>query len=525
MRRTPVLLLAVVAVLLLPVSAVAAPVLVLGHHGRVTRRNDPYITGPAITPAPAQTMPSTAATGPESFALGSHEGGAGVGSTGSTGSGTTTPTNTGSTSSKNTHKHKKKKPPPVTVASVLAGLQRSGQITATENAQALGSFNAALATERRLSGTRRTELAAVTTTVHTLAAEHALWPSRLPAIEATLDANRQWWSTGSLLSYGQRVMFSGSQLEWEYYPGQGIQLQVLGSFGEANGLWQAGQTAQLQQLLSELIPLAANRGGGLTWEYYFDWEGGSPPWTSAMSQATALQALSHAYQATGNAQYLTVAAHALGAFEHTPAHGGVSIPTPRGLRFVQYTFTPGTAIINAFLQALIGLDTYAQVSGNPIAAKLFAEGNAEAEWEVPHYNTGAWSLYQPGQEDDLSYHELVTGFLAKLCTLTAAPVYCSTATDFTDELTTPPVLSDLTPRTRARHPFSLRFRLSKISDVGVTIRRGSTIVFQTSATFPYGVHSVSVPKLGPGADTVTLTATDLAGNHTAEPPAPLTVTR
>jgi hypothetical protein len=422
---------------------------------------------------------------------------------------------------------RKKAPPSVTVASVLSAMVSSGRITTAQSQAALGAFDAALATESHLSGTRRSELADVTTTIHDIAAAGRLWPSRLPAIIATLNANRQWWSSGTLLSYGERVGFAGSQLVWEYYPGQGIQLQVLGSFAKANGLWQAGPSdyPAMEQLLAEIIPLASERGGGLTWEYYFDWEGGSPPWTSAMSQATALQALSHAYEATQNPYYLQIAAQAMGVFTRTPAQGGVMVPTTRGVRFIQYTFTPQTAIINAFLQTLLGLHEYALVSASPLATKLFTEGNAEAEWEVPFYNTGAWSLYEPGQEDDLSYHELVTGFLAQMCVLTAAPVYCTTAQDFTTDLATPPVVTALTTRARAKQPFSLRFTLSKISRVGVTIRSGATVVFATSATFGYGTQGLAVPRLAAGAYTVTLTATDLAGNDTRTPASGLTVSR
>ena len=90
---------------------------------------------------------------------------------------------------------------------------------------------------------------------------------------------------------------------------------------------------------------------------------------------------------------------------------------------MQYSFAPGRGVevINAFLQSLIGLYDYAQASGDPTAQSLFASGNAEAESEVPQFDTGAWSLYQPGEEDDLSYHELVTGFLEQLCSRTGAP--------------------------------------------------------------------------------------------------------
>ena len=126
----------------------------------------------------------------------------------------------------------------------------------------------------------------------------------------------------------------------------------------------------MEQLLSEIIPLAATRGGGLAWEYYFAFDGGAPPWTSAMSQATGLEALSRAYEATKNAYYLQVAAQAMPIFSKAPPVG-VNVPTTLGTRFLQYTFAPGTSIINAFLQTLIGLYDYAQVSGNPTALALF----------------------------------------------------------------------------------------------------------------------------------------------------------
>src|SRR5205085_6742009 len=101
------------------------------------------------------------------------------------------------------------------------------------------------------------------------------------------------WTTGPLLATGERVSFQNSQLVWEYYPGQGIELQELGSFGQADWMYQAGPKYfnRLRALVDELIPLAAHRGGGLAWEYYFQFDRGAPPWTSAMSQGTAIQAL------------------------------------------------------------------------------------------------------------------------------------------------------------------------------------------------------------------------------------------
>ncbi len=449
--------------------------MLLGPHGHATVRNDPFVTGPALTPAPP--------------ALRAVQAGSRV-------------------------PRRSRRAPQITVRSELTRLYHAHAITRAAYRGYSASFNAALAAERRLRGTRATELTAVTETLHNIAAGGSLTASRLPVLFETLDRNRQWWSTGPLLSSGQRVEFTGSQLVWEYYPGQGIELQVLGSFGKADGLYTGGPAdyGQLRQLLSELIPLAARRGGGLTWEYYFSFDGGRPPWTSAMSQATGIEALTRAYEAFGSRYYLQVANRALPIFS-VPPPVGVNVKTRLGTRYLQYSFAPGAAIINAFLQTLIGLYDYAHVSGNQQAARLFAAGNAEALAEVPRYDTGAWSLYQPGQEDSLDYHELVTGFLQNLCARTGAAVYCTTAQRFQADLTTPPALSLLPDTARAGSPTQVRFRLSKYSHVGIVVLQGQRTVFLTSADLPYGVGSFTIPPLGrPGTYTIHLAATDLAGN-------------
>jgi hypothetical protein len=408
--------------------------------------------------------------------------------------------------------HARRKPA-VSVPTVLNRLYRAHAITASAHRSYQRRFSLALRAERRLHGARRAELSAITTNLHQMAVAGTLTASRLPALFLTLDRNRQWWSTGPLLSYGQRVEFQGSQLVWEFYPGQGIQLQVLGSFGRANGLFSAGKLhyPALTSLLGELIPLAARRAGGLTWEYYFHFDGGRPPWTSGMSQATGLAALSRAYRATKSKHYLQVAQAALPVFTRLPP-AGVAVPAPSGTRFLQYTFAPRASIINAFLQTLIGLQSYAQISGNAEAARLFASGNREAEAEVPRFDTGAWSLYQPGIEDSLDYHELVTGFLQQLCSSTKASVYCTTAQHFQAYLTSPPRLKQLTFNARARRALALRFRLSKISRVGIVLTRSGSTVYATSASFGYGTHRVTLPAQRAGTYGVRLAATDLAGN-------------
>jgi hypothetical protein len=453
----------------LPSTATAAPVLELNAGGHVRARNDPFL--PATLP-PAQ--PTVAPRGAAAYAPRGR-----------------VPTVTGT----------------------LGQLRAARAITASAFRGYMASVRAAVSETRRLRGTRKAELQAVIKNLQQIAAARGLTSARLPALFLTLDRNRQWWTAGTVPAQWQRVEFAGSQLVWEYYPGQGIELQVLGSFAKADGMYTAGpsQYAALQALLGELIPLAVQRGGGLTWEYYLHFDGGSPPWTSAMSQGTAIEALTRASEATRQSAYLALAHRALGIFQARPP-AGVAEPTAHGTRYLQYSFASRTYILNAFLQSLIGLYDYAQVSGDALAQRLFAAGDSEARAEVPSYDTGAWSLYQPGVEDSLDYHTLVTGFLQQLCTRTAASVYCDTAQRFQSYLKIPPALKLLTQTARRRKPLTIAFSVSKYSHVGIVVVRGSKTVFGTSADFPYGVGRFRVTALTRGTYTVRLAATDLAGN-------------
>lgn len=332
-------------------------------------------------------------------------------------------------------------PAHASVLAALTRLYRRGAISSGAYAGYVASLRAALGTLKGLDGTPAREMSAVIGVLRRMAAERMLTARRLPALFLTLDRNRQWWTSGQVPPGGQIINFAGSQIDWEYYPGQGIQLQPLASFGKASWLLTHGPRGyrQGEALLGELVPLASRRAGGLTWEYYFNFDSGAPPWTSAMSQGTALQALADAYNVTGNRAYLLTARRVLTLFTVAPPRG-VAVKTPRGLRFVQYTFDPSRRdeVINAFLQALIGLYTYAQAGGNQEALRLFDAGSAEAQHELPDFDTGTWSLYQPGVPDTISYHQLVTGFLERLCSLTRAPAYCATAARFESYARHPP---------------------------------------------------------------------------------------
>ncbi len=302
-----------------------------------------------------------------------------------------------------------------TVTAALQSLQRTGALTATAYTQYTSTYQRTLSALKKLSGTRRAELGSVLTNLQQIAAAGELAASRLPALFLTLERNLQWWTTEPLLSADQRVSFAPSHIVWEYYPGQGIEIQWLATFGEANGYYLQGhENTQLQEVLNEVIPLATQRAGGIAWEYMFHFDGGAPPWTSGLSQGTALQALSRAYSRLKTPAYLAAAKQALGIFQ-TPPPAGVLVHTAAGSHYLEYTYAPQERILNGFIQADIGLYDYTKLTGDPLGQQLFEAGDAEARVEVPHYDTGAWSMYDQHSESNLNYHELLTEFLQNLC--------------------------------------------------------------------------------------------------------------
>ena len=417
------------------------------------------------------------------------------------------------------------------VSGALASLLHSAAISEATYHQDYTGYVAAKSSLGRLSGTRREELGAVLANVQAMASAGELIPSRLPALFLTLERNRQWWTTGPLLADDERVSFPGSEIVWEHYPGQGIEIQWLASFGEANGYYLSGdENADLRQLLNEVIPLATRRAGGIAWEYMFHFDGGTPPWTSGLSQGTALQVLARAWSRFKEPAYLAAAQQALGIFQ-TPPPQGVRVRTPAGAIYAEYSYAPSDRILNGFIQSLVGLYDYTEITKDPLGLALFDAGDAEARAIVPLYNTGAWSMYDQFGESDLNYHELLTEFLQHLCERTrkgqpltpaGSPagaqiagdqIYCTTAQQFTADLHTPPAIALLSRTLPGGARGGLQLSLSKISNVSLTVRQGSKVVWTNSALLERGRPRLLwiTPAKG-GTFSVSLTASDLAGN-------------
>src|SRR6201999_1986274 len=142
-------------------------------------------------------------------------------------------------------------------------------------------------------------------TISALAAQHALTSDRIDPTFLVLRNNTAFWARAPLPASGFRTTFGRDPAIFQYYPGHGLQLQPLASWGRANAIAGACLAAlrshtrkdrcrpgALSRSLDRLAALGAQRDGYLAWEYYFAYGTGSPPWVSGMTQATAAQALS-----------------------------------------------------------------------------------------------------------------------------------------------------------------------------------------------------------------------------------------
>lgn len=410
----------------------------------------------------------------------------------------------------------------ITIPSAVKQAASDGSISGEDRSNYLTIYRATRRAYAQLSGSNKTELGDVLATAQGVARRNQLTPSRMPALFLTLERNRQWWSVRGAPATGARVSFAGSRVVFQYYPGHGLQLQMLANFGNANGLWSAKKYDAFKDLLGDLIALKSTRSGFQTWEYYFPFGGGQPPWTSGMSQGAALQALSRAGTTFGDDSYFEVAKSALGIYNSsTPA--GVRVSQSQGAWYALYSFAPRQYVLNGDLEALIGLFDFNRADPGTAAAQLLQDGDEGTRARLKRCDTGAWSLYQcPGAEADLNYQQVTTDFLKKLCSRTDAEIYCSAADRFSDYLKTPPKITDANFKPTSAKPLKpakVSFNLSKISTVTLRIAgpTGDT-VFIHSYKLAYGYRTLgwTTPSKS-GAYTWTLNAIDLAGNNTDGP--------
>ena len=407
---------------------------------------------------------------------------------------------------------------PRAVRAALGRGRREHGISKAQAAAYLRIYSLARSRHRRLRGARRGELGSAIDTLDSIALRGELTGSRMRPLFLILRRNAEFWPRSAFPANRGFVTFSGSELVFEYYRGSGLQLQPLVNFKKANLLHGACvkrtgpcEPKRLRRLLGEMIGTSASRGGFRAWEYYFDFGGGRPPWMSGMAQATGIQAFARASQLLGDEGLLRYAREAFPAFT-TRAPAGVLARGPLGgTHYLQYSFAPRLYIINAFLQGVIGLYDYATITGDTTARRLFARAEPEARAELLRNDTGDWSTYSfGGAESTREYHELLREFAASLCSRLRRDAYCDTARKFANYTTAPAELGLLGPGAATRgQPTAVRFYVSKLSAVQLTIRRAGKIVYDRVITFRRGTRSFAFTPRASARFSVRLAAKEL----------------
>jgi hypothetical protein len=495
---------ALVVLTVVATPASASPVLEYTGHGRLVQRDNPYLPPPR---------------GPESAVLGREQ----------------------ACPLPPSPKLRAASGPSVTRA--ISTARGKGTISGAAANRYRASYSAARNARGHLGGRDRRELSSVISVLEGIAARGKLTGGRMPALFLQLDRNRQFWrgtpnfpvrtdlqadpcsGPPSNNPAGARIVFRGSPVVFQYYPGQGLQFQPLANFGMANGMMthckndpSTCDRPGIKQLLDDLVAMRSRRGSFYTWEYWFYFDGGVPPWTSGISSGTAIQALARASQKQilGDRSYLKVARSALGVFRAAPPLG-VRVRSGSGAHYLIYSFASGQRVLNAFLQAITGLYDYATIAHDSAAKALWHAGDRAARSELHLYDTGRWSRYSiGGPESSLSYHRLVTTFLDNLCQRLGG-TYCTYFKRFSSYLGAKPVVRFTGKSSgRAGRAMSLRYSVDKPACVTAEVHTTSgRVVFRQRAKVARGAHRFKWTPAAAGGYVLTLEAVDQNQNTTS----------
>jgi PKD repeat protein len=190
-------------------------------------------------------------------------------------------------------------------------------------------------------------------------------------------------SPGSRDGYGDGLVF-------RYYGGAGSQFQPLLSFAALNNQVLERRCGAVRRLASALLARAVRSGDAVYWHYDFSFEGGPVPWTSGFAQVVAAQALARAGVMLRDPALSAAAAASFRALRRT-----LLMPLAGGFWIREYGFT-SQVILNAQLQSIISLDSYATIAESAPAHRLARELAVATRRLLPRFDLGCWGRYQLG---------------------------------------------------------------------------------------------------------------------------------
>jgi hypothetical protein len=323
---------------------------------------------------------------------------------------------------------------------------------------------------------------------------------RAVAVFGQLQANDAYFARHGVPAGGLDIT-DADGIVYRYFAGRCFEFHPLAEFGALNARVAAKDVAGTERLADALMARAVSRpGGGLAWEYYFPFGGGAP-WTSGMAQSVAAQAFARAASLVpDDASALTHEATA--AFKTVPK---LTTKVAAGPWIRLYSFS-SLAVLNAQLQSVLSLQTYATATNDATATTLASQFEQAAAGSVSRFDTGYWTYYSlGGAPTPLSYQKFIVQLLQKLAP--QDPRFAQAATDFAAYLKQPPAF-----KLASASPGVVRFWLSKPSLVTVTTPSGLGRSLRLNLLAGWHTLRWREPKRA-GFYAVHVTATDFAGNH------------
>jgi len=291
---------------------------------------------------------------------------------------------------------------------------RNGRIDAPTAANARSEIGRAARLIRGLPAGRG---AHVTVALSELAAlEGQMTEPRMLALLGQLKANDDYFAL-HWAPPDKTDITDADGIVYRYFAGRCFELHPLADFGALNARIAAGDEAGTEMLADALIARGVfQTGGGVGWEYYFDFSGGRAPWLSGMAQAVAAQAFSRAATLVPDRStaYLR-AAH--DAYDLIPRRLLTSVAAGPWIRLYAFQSLP---VLNAQLQAVVSIRDFATATQDTAAASLATRMQNAAAASLPRFDTGYWTYYSLARDPSpLDYQQYVVQLLAKLSPLDA----------------------------------------------------------------------------------------------------------
>ena len=211
-------------------------------------------------------------------------------------------------------------------------------------------------------------------------------------------------------------------LVYRYYAGAGYRFQPLLSFSNLESAVSRRDASTARSLAQQLLARGVRTGGALYWPYDFSFGGGPPSWTSGFTQAVAANALARAGVLLRDRSLEAAAARAFAGLRRTlllPMAGG-------GLWIREYSYT-GQVILNAQLESVLELDSYASIArtvGARMVARILERTSARL---LPQFDLGCWGRYQlGGAAADTHYEAYHVDLLRRLAAVHPDPIWRAT---------------------------------------------------------------------------------------------------